>query len=122
MTSKNARTTNLDPEDRWPAPREVYSSSTRTARLLSSLPLKLESAHCQDRRERETRRDEDATERVRLRKKPYLIHVSDEGRPYGLGVQVWNDALAKIVRGLDPSYIDIRQQPFHLMEILMKRL
>lgn len=122
MTSDNARTTNLNSEDRRPVLHEVYSSTTRTARLLSGLPLELESTHRQDRRERETRRDEDATERVRLGKKPYFINVSAEGKPYGLGVTVWNDALAKIVRGLDPSYIDIRQQPFHLMEILMKRL
>ena len=51
-----------------------------------------------------------------------MVHVSDDGRCYGLGVGTWLQTLGKLVRGLDPSYIDIRHQPFHLIETLIARL
>lgn len=54
--------------------------------------------------------------------KCYYVHVNVEGRPYGLEVGVWNKTLGKLVRGLDPSYIDIRHEPFYLMDTLIARL
>ena len=98
------------------------SGLTRTARLLSGLPMNVESKNRQDRRSRESQREDDSTDRTRSGRKPFHVNVNWEGKPYGSGVTVWNDALAKCVRGLDPSYVDIRQQPHHNMEILMKRL
>lgn len=95
---------------------------TRHRRLLSSFTIKPESTKRQERREREAKREEAAEARGNRGKKPHYINVSSEGKPYGLGITVWNDSLAKLVRGLDPSYIDVRQQPFHLMDILMTRL
>ena len=92
----------------------------RTARLLSGLPLNLDSAQRQGRREREAEREEDAAHREQRGRNPH--HVNAEGKPYGLGITVWNDALAKVVRNLDPSYVDITEQPFHLMEVLLRRL
>ena len=101
---------------------ELSLAGPRTARLLSGLPLKLDSAQRQGRREREASRDEDAAQREERGKRPHHVNVNSEGRPYGLGVSQFNDALSKMVRGLDPSYVDIRQQPFHLMEVLLRRL
>ena len=98
------------------------SSVTRTGRLMSGLPMSTESRHRQERRTREAQREEDSAARTRNGKKPYHVSVNSEGKPYGYGVSVWFDALAKVVRGLDPSYVDIRQQPHHNMEVLMKRL
>ena len=95
---------------------------TRTARLMSGLPMSTESRQRQERRTRESQREDDSADRTRNGKKPYHVTVNWEGRPYGYGVTVWHDALAKVVRGLDPWYVDIRQQPHHNMEILMKRL
>ena len=95
---------------------------TRTARLFCGLPMNQESCLRQERRTREIQREEDAAERTRSGKKPHHVNVNWEGKPYGLGVTTFNDALAKLVRGLDPSYVDIRQQPHHNMEILMSGL
>ena len=94
----------------------------RTSRLLTGLQLKKESTLRQERRAREQEREEEATRREGRGLKRHFVNVSSEGKPYGTGINVWNDALAKLVRGLDPSYVDIRQQPFHLMEILLARL
>lgn len=98
------------------------TSKRRKSRLPTSLILNRESVLRRNRRERAMEREEDAQRRESCGKKPYLIHVNSEGQAYGLGVSVWNDALSKVVRGLDPSYIDIRQQPCHLMDTLLKRL
>lgn len=92
------------------------------SRIQDSFTLNRESALRKERREREAEREEDAQHRESCGKKPYLIHVNTEGKPYGLGTRTWNDVLAKVVRGLDPSYIDIRQQPCHLMDTMLKRL
>lgn len=67
-------------------------------------------------------RQTDSEKRESTGRKPHFVYVSADGTPYGLGVSVWNDALCKVVRHLDPSYIDIRQQPYHLMETLRKRM
>lgn len=75
-----------------------------------------------ERRDREAEREISMKRRVELDQRPHYVHVNEEGKPYGLGILVWNDALCKVVRGLDPSYIDIRHQPFHLMETLIQRL
>lgn len=101
---------------------DSVSTGRRTARLLTGLPLNFESEQRRKRRDRESHKEDSAENRLRTGKKPHHVNVNSEGKPYGLGVQVWNDALAKMVRGLDPSYTDIRQQPFHNIEILMKRL
>lgn len=61
-------------------------------------------------------------QRVEIGHRPYFVHVNKEGKPYGLGISVRNDGLCKVVRGLDPSYIDIHHQPFHFMETLMQPL
>lgn len=98
------------------------SARKRTHRLLSGFTLKKESALRRERRDREMLRDDTAAVRESSGRKPHYVHISAEGRPYGHGVTTWNDAIAKCVRSLDPSYIDIRQQPFQLMEILFKRL
>ena len=98
------------------------TSERRKSRLPTGLTLYQESVLRQDRRERAMEREQDAQHRESCGKKPYLIHVNSEGQTYGLGVTICNDALSKVVRGLDPSYIDIRQQPCHLMDTLLKRL
>ena len=89
---------------------------------LNPLTLRKESADRKDRRDREKIRDDVAAKRVKDGKKEYLVHVNQEGRCYGLGVGTWLQTLGKLVRRLDPSYIDIRHQPFHLMETMIARL
>ncbi|KAG0594661.1 hypothetical protein M758_UG097200 [Ceratodon purpureus] len=98
------------------------STSKRSSQLMLGLSLNKESVLRRERRERETNREEEAAHQESIGKKKHLVHVSPDGKPYGYGVTTWNDALAKVVRGLDPSFIDIRQQPFQLMETLLKRL
>lgn len=94
----------------------------RSKMLLSSLTLKKESVQRRERREKELEREIDRERQIHAGGKRNYINVNQDGKPYGLGITAWNDALGKVVRGLDPSYIDIRHQPFHLMEILMNRL
>lgn len=94
----------------------------RSKLLLSSLTLKKESVQRRERREKELEREIDRERQIQAGGKRNYINVNQDGKPYGLGITAWNDAFGKVVRGLDPSYIDIRHQPFHLMEILMNRL
>lgn len=75
-----------------------------------------------DRLKRKAKRESTSQLREIEEKKTHFVHVSADGKPYGHGISVWNDALCKVVCGLDPSHIDIRQQPYHLMETLMKRM
>ena len=75
-----------------------------------------------DKRARLNQSVDTAAPKGRVWKKCFYVHVSEEGRPYGLGIGAWNDALGKVVWGLNTSYIDIRQQPFHLMDTLIARL
>ncbi|KAG0597432.1 hypothetical protein M758_UG337900 [Ceratodon purpureus] len=75
-----------------------------------------------ERREREMLRDESAVIRESDGCKLHYVHVNADGKPYGLGITVWNDALAMLDSSLDLSYIDVRQQPFQLLEILFRRL
>lgn len=95
---------------------------TRGYQIFISMTLKKESALRMERRDREAERKITTKRRVEFGQRPHFVDVNEEGKPYGLGISVWNDALCKVVRGLDPFYIDIRQQPFHLMETLMQRL
>ena len=98
------------------------ASDRHTQLLFSSFALKKESLERRERREREVDMELMAEIRDTSGRKLHFVHVSAEGKPYGPCISVWNDTLGKVVRGLDPSYIDIRQQPYHLMETLMKRM
>ena len=98
------------------------ASDRRTQLLFSPFALKKESLERRERRGRKSYRELMAEIRDSSGRKRHFVHVSAEGKPYGPGISVWNDTLGKVVRGLDPSYIDIRQQPYHLMETLMKRM
>ena len=89
---------------------------------LNPFNLRKESEDRTRRRHCNKAREDMADRRVDAGKKRYLVHVSEDGRPYGLGVGVWNETLGKLVRGLDPSYIDIRHQPCGLMDTLIARL
>ena len=89
---------------------------------VSAFSLNPESACRRERRLLEREREDRAIERENAGKKRFYVHVNEDGKPYGLGIGTWNDMLGKVVRGLDPSYIDIRHQPFHLMETLCERL
>lgn len=102
--------------------REQGACGSRTQRLLCGLSLNPENVQRRERRARETAREVNKEIRESTGRKPHFVHVNADGKPYGIGVTTWNDALAKIVRGLDPSYVDIRQQPFNRMETLMNRL
>ena len=86
-----------------------------------TLQLKKESALRMDCRDREAERDMSMKRRLDEGNRPHFVHVNEEGRPYGLGITFWNKAVCKYVKGLDPSYIDIRQQPFYLIKTLMLR-
>ncbi|KAG0593800.1 hypothetical protein M758_UG020300 [Ceratodon purpureus] len=90
--------------------------------FLFTLTLKKDSILRRERREKELEREADGDRRVDAGGKQHYIHVNEDGRIYGLGINAWNDALNKVVRGLDPSFIDIRHQPFYLMEVLMNRM
>lgn len=98
------------------------ASDRRTQLLFSPFALKKESLERRERRDRESDRELMAEIRDSSGRKRHFVHVIAEGKSYGPGISVWNDTLGKVVWGLDPSYIDIRQQPYHLMETLMKRM
>ena len=100
----------------------VKTLHRRQGLYFSPFTLKKESQDRKDRRNREAEQESASQLRENEGKKTHFVHVSVDGKPYGHGIFVWNDALCKVVRGLDPSYIDIRQQPYHLMETLMKRM
>ena len=93
-----------------------------TSCKLSPFSLSGELEARNDRRARLNQRRDSATRREEDGKKPFFLHANEEGRPYGYGIGAWNDALGKVVRGLDPSYIDIRHLPHYLMETLIQRL
>ncbi|KAG0575032.1 hypothetical protein KC19_VG312300 [Ceratodon purpureus] len=99
-----------------------HNGSGRGSCSLHAFSLKKESADRKDRRERHKFREDTANRRVEVGKKRYYVHVNEDGQPYGYGVGLWNETVGKLVRGLDPSYIDIRQQPFHLMDTMISRL
>ena len=86
----------------------------------SSLTLKKESVPRSEPREKELDRELDIREDAGV--KQNYVHVNEDGKPYGLGITAWNDALGKVVRGLDTSYIDIRHQPWNLMDVLMNKI
>ena len=54
--------------------------------------------------------------------KPYFLSVDDRGRPYGLGARSWRGELNKLCCALDPSVMDVRNQPHMPMLTLKKRL
>ena len=91
-------------------------------KFFPSLTLKPESIERNERKQRLMQHTIEEERRERDDGRRHYINVNEDGRPYGLGVTSWNDALTKVVRGLDPSYIDIRHQPYHLMETLTARL
>ncbi|KAG0594354.1 hypothetical protein M758_UG069900 [Ceratodon purpureus] len=64
--------------------------------------------------------EEDKRERDGQRR--HYVNVNIDGKPYGLGVTVWNETLGKVVQGLDPSIIDVRHLPTYLMELLIERM
>ena len=80
------------------------SAAKRSNQLLSGLSLNPESVQRRERRARELEREEQGDHRESEGKKRHFVHVNPEGKPYGSGINVWNDALAKVVRGLDPIH------------------
>ena len=59
---------------------------------------------------------------VERREAPYFLSVDDRGRPYGLGARSWRGELNKLCCALDPSVMDVRNQPHMPMLTLKKRL
>ncbi|KAG0573043.1 hypothetical protein KC19_VG143800 [Ceratodon purpureus] len=66
----------------------------RSNQLISRLLLNPESVMRRERRAREHEREKLAAVRESNGKIKHFVHVNEEGRPYGLGVTEWNDALA----------------------------
>jgi hypothetical protein len=82
----------------------------------------IESAEHLQRKRRQQAYEAEVRKREDEGKKPHFVFVDSEGQPYGLGMTTWNADLNKLMRGLDPSYNDIRKQPYNKMETLHERL
>jgi hypothetical protein len=58
--------------------------------------------------------------REKMGQKPHFLIVDDRGRPYGLGAKSWRAELNKMCSALDPSVMDVRNQPHKPMMTLKK--
>jgi len=58
----------------------------------------------------------------RDRQKAYYLHVNHSGKSYRDGVSTWRADLNKLSRGLNPSVMDVREQPSTEMATLRRRL
>ena len=81
-----------------------------------------ESALRRDRKRRQVSREAEVEKREKMGHKPHFLTVDDRGRPYGLGVKTWKAELNKLCCALDPSVMDVRNQPHKPMMTLKKRL
>jgi hypothetical protein len=83
---------------------------------LSKFALRRESKQKQAYREAEVER------REKMARKLHFLSVDDQGRPYGLGARSWKGELNKFCCALDPSVVDLQNQPHMPMLTLKKRL
>ena len=81
-----------------------------------------ESALRRDRKRRQVSRETEVEKREKMGRKPHFLTVDDRGRPYGLGAKSWRAELNKVCCALDPSVMDVRNQPHKPMMTLKKRL
>jgi hypothetical protein len=81
-----------------------------------------ESEKRRDHRHRQKKREEESSRRESRGKKPYYLMVIRDGHPYGEGVNTWRAEVNKLAIALDPSVMDIRQQPHEDIMIVVKRL
>lgn len=81
-----------------------------------------ESALRRDRKRRQVSREAEVEKREKMGRKPHFLTVDDRGRPYGLGAKSWRAELNKFCCALDPSVMDVRNQPHKPMMTLKKRL
>jgi hypothetical protein len=81
-----------------------------------------ESALRRDRKRRQVSREAEVEKREKMGRKPHFLTVDDRGRPYGLGAKSWRAELNKLCCALDPSVMDVRNQPHKPMMTLKKRL
>ena len=81
-----------------------------------------ESALRRERKRRQVYREAEVERREKMGRKPHFLTVDDRGRPYGLGAKSWRAELNKMCSALDPSVMDVRNQPHKPMMTLKKRL
>jgi hypothetical protein len=81
-----------------------------------------ESALRRERKRRQVSREAEMERREKMGRKPHFLTVDDRGRPYGLGAKSWRAELNKMCSALDPSVMDVRNQPHKPMMTLKKRL
>lgn len=81
-----------------------------------------ESALRRDRKRRQVSSEAEVEKREKMGRKPHFLTVDDRGRPYGLGAKSWRAELNKLCCALDPSVMDVRNQPHKPMMTLKKRL
>lgn len=75
-----------------------------------------------ERRERRNFRENSMRKREKEGKKAFYLLVNYRGIPYGDGLGAWKSDLNKLARALDPSVMDIKQQPPAELATLRRRL
>lgn len=89
------------------------SSGSQSNNHLPELDVetKYEAIKKKERRERQKSRDKSIRKREREGKKPYYLQVNYCGKPLGDGVTAWKVDINKLSKALDPSMMDVREQP-----------
>jgi len=97
-------------------------SETRKGRAEVKQEAQTESALRRERKRKQVLREAEVEKREKMGRKPHFSSVNDRGRPYDLGAKSWRAELNKLCCALDPSVMDVRNQPHKPMVTLKKRL
>jgi hypothetical protein len=97
-------------------------AETRLGRVQVKVEAPTESMLRRDRKRKQVSREAEVERREKMGRKPHFLSVDDRGRPYGLGAKSWRAELNKLCCALDPSVMDVRNQPHKPMMTLKKRL
>ena len=97
-------------------------AETRLGRVQKEVEAPTESALRRERKRKKVSIEAQVEKREKMGQKPHFLSVDDRGRPYGLGAKSWRAELNKLCCALDPSVMDVRNQPHKSMITLKKRL
>ena len=89
---------------------------------IAVVQVKCETTLRKERRDKQKHRERQMCHREKQGQKAYYLHVNHNGKPYGDGVTAWKSDLNKLARGLDPTVMDVREQPLIEMATLRRRL